>query len=132
MSVRKNKIEGGLHDSIQIRVMVSKELGVHINLSKFRSGSDDHETHPTGPALRTSRSRSRPSMRTLTPWLRVPSKFSRGTNTSSKTSSPVLEPRIPSLSSLRAQEKPGEVLSTIKALMPLEPLSTAVFAYTTT
>lgn len=131
MCVRKNKIKGGLHNSIQIRVMVSKQLGMHFNMSRFRSGID-YETYPTGPALRTSRSRSRPSMRTLTPWLRVPSKFSRETNTSSKTSSPVLEPRIPSLSSLRAQEKPGEVLSTIKALMPLEPLSIAVFAYTTT
>ena len=47
---------------------------------------------------------------------------------SSKTSSPVLEPRMPSLSSLRAQEKPVDVLSTMKAVMPLEPLSGSVFA----
>ena len=50
----------------------------------------------------------------------------------SKISSPVLEPRMPSLSSLRAQEKPALLLSTTKAVMPLEPFSGSVLAYTTT
>jgi hypothetical protein len=84
--------------------------------------------HPRGPALRTSRSRSRPSMSTLTPRLISPRRFSRGTKTSSKISSPVLEPRMPSLSSLRAHEKPLKDFSTKKAVMPLEPSSGSVLA----
>ncbi len=84
--------------------------------------------HPRGPALRTRRSMSRPSMRTLTPRFTWPSTFSSGTKTLSKTISPVLEPRMPSLSSLRAQEKPGAEVSTMKAVMPLEPFSGSVLA----
>lgn len=57
-----------------------------------------------------------------------PKRFSRGTKTSSKTSSPVLEPRMPSLSSLRATEKPGVEQSTINAEMPFEPASGVVLA----
>jgi hypothetical protein len=41
-----------------------------------------------------------------------------------------LDPLIPSLSSFRAHEKPLAVVSTMKAVIPLEPASGAVFAYT--
>lgn len=67
-------------------------------------------------------------MSTLTPRFTWPSTFSSGTKTFSKTISPVLEPRMPSLSSLRAQEKPGVEVSTTKAVMPLEPFSGSVLA----
>ena len=91
-------------------------------------GEGGRSVYPNGPALSTSLSMSRPSISTRTPWLSSPSMFSCGTKTSSKTSSPVLEPRMPSLSSLRAQENPLDVLSTMKAVMPLEALSGSVFA----
>lgn len=84
--------------------------------------------YPRGPALSTSRSMSRPSIRTWTPRFTWPNRFSRGTKTESKTSSPVLEPRMPSLSSLRAQEKPADSVSTMKVVMPLEPAEGSVLA----
>ena len=85
-------------------------------------------TYPIGPALSTRRSMSRPSIRTLTPRLTVPRTFSCGTKTLSKMSSPVLEPRMPNLSSLRAQKKPEAAEGTMKAVMPLEPWSGSVLA----
>ena len=89
-----------------------------------------HDTiaYPSGPELRTSLSMSRPSMRTLTPRLTSPSRFSPGTKTLSSTSSPVLEPRIPSLSSFRATEKPEAELSMMNAVIPLEPALGSVLA----
>ncbi|MNF07861.1 hypothetical protein D3C80_2081300 [compost metagenome] len=57
--------------------------------------------------------------------------FSAGTSTSSNTSSPVCEPRMPSLSSFCATEKPFMPFSTIKAVMPRAPSSGSVLAYTT-
>jgi hypothetical protein len=91
-------------------------------------GGTGRWTYPRGPALRTRRSMSRPSIRTLTPWFRAPRMFSCGTKTLSKTSSPVLEPRMPSLSSLRVQENPWVAEGTMKAVMPLEPFSGSVLA----
>lgn len=87
--------------------------------------------YPRGPALRTRRSRSSPVMRTLTPVFSSPMRFSFGTKTSSKMSSPVFDPLIPSLSSFRAQEKPLDVFSTTNVEIPLDPRSGSVFAYTT-
>ena len=83
---------------------------------------------PRGPALRTRRSMSRPSMRTLTPRLGWPRTLESGMKTSSRMSSPVLEPRMPSLSSLRAQEKPGVEVSRMKAVMPLDAAAGSVLA----
>src|ERR1700712_4266695 len=93
---------------------------------------------PNGPALSTNLSRSSPDMRTLTPPFSGPSRFSFGTNKSSKTNSPVLLPRMPSLSSLRATEKPltyspdEDLVGTMNDDMPLLPAFGSVFAYTMT
>ena len=104
-----------------------------ILIERDKSGPKDQivspgQTYPRGPALSTSRSRSSPSMSTLTPRLTSRSTFSAGTKTLSNTSSPVLEPRMPSLSSFRATEKPELSLSTMKAVIPFEPFSGSVFA----
>ena len=48
--------------------------------------------------------------------LRIPSRFSSGTSQSSNTSSQVFEPRMPSLSSFWAVEKPAKPFSIRKAL----------------
>ncbi len=57
--------------------------------------------------------------------------FSAGTSQSSNTSSQVLEPRMPSLSSFCAVENPRMPFSTRNAVMPRGPASGSVFAYTT-
>ena len=68
------------------------------------------------------RARNRdPDIRTLTPLPSAPSTFSAGTSQSANTSSPVSEPRMPSLSSFGAVEKPLKPFSTINAVMPREP-----------
>ncbi len=54
--------------------------------------------------------------------------FSAGTSQSSNTSSPVSEPRMPILSSLRLTRKPSKSFSIRKAVMPLEPPSGVVLA----
>ena len=54
--------------------------------------------------------------------------FSSGTSQSWKTSSPVSEPRMPSLSSFCAIEKPLKSFSTRKAVMPRGPASMSVLA----
>ena len=78
---------------------------------------------PSGPPVSTSRSVLRPDISTLTPWLTSPRTFSGGIAQSSNTSSQVLEPRMPSLSSFCAVEKPGMPFSTMKAVMHLLPAS---------
>ncbi len=70
-------------------------------------------------------------MSTLTPRPTSPSTFSAGTSQSSKMSSQVSDPRIPSLSSFWAVEYPGKSFSTMKAVMPRAPAAGSVFAYTT-
>lgn len=114
--VRENKGKYGSHDP-------KRESVSQNSFSASRWISD-----PKGPALRTSRSISNPSMRTLTPSFKLPSMFSFGTNTSSKTNSPVFEPRMPSLSSLRLHETPVEALSSTKAVIPRLPLPGSVLA----
>ena len=83
---------------------------------------------PMGPAASTVRSKSRPLISTRAPLLTSPSTFSAGTSQSWNTSSQVLEPRMPSLSSFWAVEKPGMPFSMMKAVMPLEPASGSVLA----
>ena len=83
---------------------------------------------PIGPPERTRRSVLRPVISTLTPWFTSPSTFSAGISQSSNTSSQVLEPRMPSLSSFWCREKPLKSRSTINAVMPLEPAATSVLA----
>ena len=70
-------------------------------------------------------------MSTFTPRPTWPSTFSSGTSQSSNTNSQVLEPRIPSLSSFWAVEKPGKPFSIRKAVMPRGPAAGSVLAYTT-
>ncbi len=67
-------------------------------------------------------------MRISTPPFSGPITFSAGTSQSSNTSSPVSEPRMPSLSSFCATEKPLKPFSMMKAEIPREPLSGAVLA----
>ena len=67
-------------------------------------------------------------MRTRAPSPTPPSTFSSGTSQSSKTSSQVFEPRIPSLSSFCAVEKPGIPFSTRNAVSPRVPASGSVRA----
>ena len=57
--------------------------------------------------------------------------FSSGTTQSWNTSSQVFEPRMPSLSSFCAVEKPGMPFSIRNAVMPFGPACASVFAYTT-
>jgi hypothetical protein len=58
-------------------------------------------------------------------------RFSAGTRTSSRITSPVGLPRIPSLCSSLPTENPGESFSTTKAEMPRWPEERSVLAKTT-
>ncbi len=78
---------------------------------------------PSGPPDSTRRSVLRPRISTRTPSLTSPSTFSAGISQSSNTSSQVLEPRMPSLSSFCAVEKPFMPFSTRKAVMQRLPAS---------
>ena len=126
VGVWENEIEGGLHYPGS-KKKASDERWMNVF---GRESKKKNITYPNGPALRTSLSMSRPSIRTLTPQFNSPRRFWRGTKTLSNTNSPVLEPRIPSLSSFRAQENPLELLSTMKAEIPLEAFPGSVLAYT--
>lgn len=85
-------------------------------------------TYPRGPPLRTSRSRSSPDISTFTPPSTGPSTFASGTKHSSKTSSHVSLPRIPTLSSFCAVENPGMPFSIRNAVIPLGPADGVVLA----
>jgi len=61
-------------------------------------------------------------MSTFTPSPSLPRMFSTGTSQSRKTSSQVFEPRMPSLSSFCAVEKPFMPFSTRNAVMPRSPV----------
>ena len=78
---------------------------------------------PIGPPVSTRRSVFRPLISTLTPWCTSPSTFSAGMAQFSNTSSQVLEPRMPSLSSFWAVLKPAMPFSTMKAVMQRLPAS---------
>ena len=78
---------------------------------------------PSGPPVNTRRSVLRPRISTLTPPLTSPSTFAAGISQSSNTSSQVLEPRMPSLSSFCAVRNPGMPFSTRNAVMHFEPAS---------
>ena len=78
---------------------------------------------PSGPPVSTRRSVLSPLISTLTPLLTSPSTFPSGISQFSNTSSQVLEPRMPSLSSFCAVENPFMPFSTMKAVMHLLPSS---------
>ena len=121
----------------------------HVGLSGGLSVIQRHgQGYPRGPPLRTSLSRSRPDMRTDAPLLTLPKTFSAqmtfsacyrgkrvdspsGTSQSSNTSSHVSLPRIPNLSSFWCVENPLKPLSTMNVVIPFDPFSGSVFAYTT-
>jgi hypothetical protein len=69
-------------------------------------------------------------MAILNPSPSLPSRFARGMRTSSKVSSPVVEPLIPIFGSSRATSNPGVSASTTNAEMPECPASGSVFAKT--
>ena len=121
VGVWEDEVEGGAHDARK-REKSESDARVYV------FGRVKNCAYPSGPALSTNLSMSSPSMRTLTPPFTWPRMFFCGTKTSSKTSSPVLDPLMPSLSSFRAQEKPFDSVSTRKAVIPLEALSGSVFA----
>ena len=64
------------------------------------------------------------------PWPSSPSRFSAGTSTFSKKSSPVEPAQMPSLFSVSRVVTPGHSRSTMNAEMPLCPASGSVFATT--
>ena len=67
-------------------------------------------------------------MSTRTPPFNWPNTFSAGTRQLSNTSSLVDEPRMPSLSSFCADEKPAQPFSTMNAVMPRGPAAGSVLA----
>ena len=84
-----------------------------------------------GPPDNTRRSVSRPLISTRTPSFTSPTRFVSGMAQSSNTSSQVLDPRMPSLSSFCAVEKPFMPFSTMNAVMQRLPAARgAVRMYT--
>ena len=76
---------------------------------------------PIGPPESTTLSKFSPLISTFTPWLTSSMTFSCGISQSSKTSSHVLDPRIPSLSSLFEVENPFIDFSMINAVIVFDP-----------
>src|SRR3954463_1279320 len=87
---------------------------------------------PIGPPQTTSRSVSRPDISTRVPWPGSPSRCASGMKQSSKTSSDVPEPRIPSLSRCCALRKPSIPRSTTNAVIGHGSVASSVRMYTTT
>src|SRR4051812_2324341 len=87
---------------------------------------------PIGPPQSTSRSVSRPDISTRVPWPGSPSRCASGMKQSSKTSSDVPEPRIPSLSRCCALRKPSIPRSTTNAVIGHGSVASSVRMYTTT
>src|SRR5438046_1727177 len=85
---------------------------------------------PSACAATPGRERSRIRIAILKPSPSSPSRFAAETRTSSKVSSPVVEPLIPIFGSRRATAKPGVSASTTNAEMPAWPASGSVFAKT--
>ena len=83
---------------------------------------------PIGPPASVILSRSSPDISTLTPSLRFPSMFFSGTTQSSKMSSLVSDPLIPSLSSFLATLNPSNSFWMMNAVIPLGPASGSVLA----
>ena len=75
-----------------------------------------------------ARSRSSPLITTDTPEFSSPTRFAAGTRQSSNTSSAVVLPRKPILSSFCATWKPGKPFSITKAEMPFGPFALSVLA----
>ena len=84
----------------------------------------------SAPAATVNRPWSSECIAISNPWPSSPIRFSAGTSTFSKKSSPVEPAQIPSLSSWSRVVKPGIPFSSTKAVIPLWPASGSVFAKT--
>src|SRR5712691_6216119 len=104
------------------------------NVSRSRAYSTERSRQaritPTAPAATVKRPWSSPYMAISNPWPSSPIRFSAGTSTFSKKSSPVEPAQTPSLCSVSAVVKPLKPFSTRKALMPLCFAPGSVFANT--
>src|ERR687888_453328 len=104
------------------------------NVSRSRAYSTDFSRHarmtPHAPAATVKRPWSRPCMAISKPWPSSPTRFSAGTSTFSKKSSPVEPAQMPSLFSVSAVVNPRIPRSTTKAEMPLCFADGSLFAKT--
>ena len=93
------------------------------NVSRSRAYSTDRSRHarttPHAPAATVNRPWSSPYIAISKPWPSSPTRFSAGTSTFSKKSSPVEPAQTPSLCSVSRVVTPGHSRSTMKAEMPL-------------
>jgi hypothetical protein len=78
-----------------------------------------HGSRRTAPAATVKRPWSSPYIAISKPWPSSPMRFSAGTSTFSKKSSPVEPAQMPSLFSVSAVVKPGRPRSSMNAEMPL-------------
>jgi hypothetical protein len=85
---------------------------------------------PHAPAATVNRPWSRPYIAISKPWPSSPTRFSAGTSTFWKKSSPVDPAQIPSLFSVSWVETPGQPRSTMNAEIPLCFAPGSVFANT--
>src|SRR5712692_4316225 len=136
---------GGLHHQ-QLRGLVAEhhrrdhvlnELVLPIgcpNVSRSRAYSTERSRQaritPTAPAATVKRPWSSPYMAISNPWPSSPIRFSAGTSTFSKKSSPVEPAQTPSLCSVSAVVKPAMPCSSTNAEMPLCFASGSVLANT--
>ncbi len=104
------------------------------NVSRSRAYSTERSRQaritPHAPAATVKRPWSRPYMAISKPWPSSPTRFSAGTSTFSKKSSPVEPAQMPSLCSVSAVATPGHSRSTMNAEMPLCFAAGSVFAKT--
>src|SRR3954470_5931243 len=104
------------------------------NVSRSRAYSTQRSRHaritPHAPAATVKRPWSSPYMAISNPCPSSPTRFSAGTSTFSKKSSPVDPAQMPSLCSVSAVVKPGIPRSSMKAEMPLCFAAGSVFANT--
>src|SRR5256885_98658 len=93
------------------------------NVSRSRAYSTDRSRHaritPQAPAATVKRPWSSAYMAISNPWPSSPTRFSAGTSTFSKKSSPVDPAQMPSLCSVSRVVTPGHARSTTNAEMPL-------------
>jgi hypothetical protein len=103
-------------------------------VSRSRAYSTERDRHalitPQAPAATVNRPWSRPYMAISKPCPSSPTRFSAGTSTFSKKSSPVEPAQTPSLFSVSRVETPCHSRSTTKAEMPLCFASGSVLAKT--
>ena len=100
--------------------------------AQSRARSQAARAIPTPCAAALSRDFTTERIESSHPSRSAPRRFAAGMRQSSKNSSAVEEPRIPSLPSAFPDAKPGVPRSTRKAVMPSRPASRSTVANTTT